>query len=618
LRLVFASYFIIIIPYRIAFLLPQDMDELINSHIGWDVMMDAFFIIDIYLQYFQFPYLDNGDLVHDPDRIKQNYSKTWLRTEVLSSVPLEIGTFFAGRSTWPIWRINHLLRIFRVGDYVASLGFYISSLGIRIKTPTAICIKMAVIYVLINHWYACIWFIIHRYGLRESETSWAIADGLASFDYITGKHDILSVDSQIAYNRAFFFVITSLSSVGYGDIGPQTNVETIWEDWVCLTGASIFGAVIGAISSYLDSIDTQGENAFKMKMQTLKAYMHNRGFPPALQKAIHLHHQRLWVKNHTLDEKSIMQDIPIPLQMEISLEVHKDTLNAIPILAACTLQTKRRLAMAFRMQICSPHMCIYDAGDIGWDMYFIAEGLVKMSLPSDLTVLDSDGRALFNMAKRKALALGTLLRRGNHFGESCLTSQSGVRQESVEASILTELLLIHRTSLEEILSYQPAHQRQEMINALITRNGNVLHTASPQYGTTSTKVSEQTVTLQQSTITKAGEGPISESCHTTRLQKKGTRRKHFSEHRNLMDNLRIFQSAPAHTSAYRPVETADPMKTKDKNPKTLNKEDSFNWGTLASNGQNGKKRVGVKLNVKRRRLEWYKHLEPLELSKINF
>jgi len=585
------------------------MAAIISNHIAWDIAFDVFFIIDIYFQYYKFPYLDNGDTIYDPDKIKENYSKSWLKVEVLASIPFEICAVFFGPTSWSAWRINHLLRMGRVGNYVQTVGVYISRLGVRIGTPTAICMKMAVMYLLINHWYACIWFIIHRYALRNSSTSWAIADGLSTYDESTGQHDILSVEPFVAYNRAFFFVITSLSSVGYGDIGPQTNIETLWEDWVCLTGASIFGAVIGSISTYLASIDQGGENAFKMKMQTLKAYMANRGFPAGLQEAVHLHHQRLWVKNSTLDEKGIMQDLPVPLRMEVCLEVHKAALHAVPILAACSAQTKRRVAVAFRQQVCSPQMRIYDAGDIGWDMYFIASGLVKVRLPTDLTVLDSAGRALFNMAKRKAQALGTLLRRGNHFGESCLTSHSGVRQEKVEASILTELLLISKASLEDILSYLPAHQRQEMINALITRNGNVLHTASAhQYDT---KAMNDTLQQNDSDPTKKKDGGNSTSFKTFKLQKYDYRRKRVAENRDLMQTIRVFASAPAHAAVHKPVELANPAKLR---PAKLDKDESFNWGT---GGNQSKKRVGVKLTVIHRRLEWHRELEPLDLGKIN-
>ena len=48
------------------------------------------------------------------------------------------------------------------------------------------------------------------------------------------------------YSRAFYFVVTETSTVGYGDIRPYTNLETWFNMVVVLTGASFFAASIGS------------------------------------------------------------------------------------------------------------------------------------------------------------------------------------------------------------------------------------------------------------------------------------------------------------------------------------------------------------------------------------
>ena len=42
------------------------------------------------------------------------------------------------------------------------------------------------------------------------------------------------------YIRSFYLVITTISTVGYGDISPVTPLETIYENAVVLTGACFF------------------------------------------------------------------------------------------------------------------------------------------------------------------------------------------------------------------------------------------------------------------------------------------------------------------------------------------------------------------------------------------
>lgn len=109
-------------------------------------------------------------------------------------------------------------------------------------------------------------------------------------------------------------------------------------------------------------------------------------------------------------------------------------------------------------------------------MYFIGSGLIKIKLPKDLSVLDAAGKAASGRAKRKADAIGNLYRIGNHFGESCLNSLSGVRQETSEARTLAELYLLHKVDLDMICGYMNSGDRAKFREGLLARNGNVRHT----------------------------------------------------------------------------------------------------------------------------------------------
>jgi cAMP-binding proteins - catabolite gene activator and regulatory subunit of cAMP-dependent protein kinases len=124
----------------------------------------------------------------------------------------------------------------------------------------------------------------------------------------------------------------------------------------------------------------------------------------------------------------------------------------------------------------SPKNCeIYQAGDIGWDIYFIGSGLVKVKLPKDLSILDEEGRACVAVTNNKASSVGVIYRPGNHFGESCLESTSGVRRETIIAITTVELHILSKESLEKIFNYTPQQERNLLKKNLLSRNGNVWH-----------------------------------------------------------------------------------------------------------------------------------------------
>ena len=206
-----------------------------------------------------------------------------------------------------------------------------------------------------------------------------------------------------------YLVITTISTVSYGDISPVTPLETIYEDVVVLTGACFFAGIIGAFSAWLSKRDTAGSNAFKLKHQALVNYMACRTFPLDLQDEILAYHGHRWDRSAAIDDKkSLLGILPIPLQMDLSYEVVRNIIQSIPFLANYPLIVQKRIAHALRVQACPPRSTTYTVGDIGWDVYLISKGVMSITLPDDISVLDAAGRANAARLRRKRDTIGNL------------------------------------------------------------------------------------------------------------------------------------------------------------------------------------------------------------------
>ena len=77
-------------------------------------------------------------------------------------------------------------------------------------------LKSFTLYLLSNHWIACGYFIIHRYLERKNSMTWAIAANLAEYDSENGMHSICDPSIYYCYLRSFYFVLSTLTSIGYG------------------------------------------------------------------------------------------------------------------------------------------------------------------------------------------------------------------------------------------------------------------------------------------------------------------------------------------------------------------------------------------------------------------
>ena len=483
LSLLFTIYYAVSIPYRTAFV-PEgkSLDNRALTRLGVDFAIDSFFIVDLYLR--------SRCFATTCSAIGTTRSTT---LDVASCLPLEVLVFLFGPNR-PLLqrlyflRIGHFLRIRRLPDYLSRVDSYLTFWGIRISAATVLLFKMFFFYAMSNHWLACGWFIIHRYIERNVRHTWATTDCpgggddyghgcLAAWDDELGQHNVCNSESMATcYTRSFYLVITTISTVGYGDISPVTPLETIYENVVVLTGACFFAGIIGAFSAWLSKRDVAGSNAFKRKHQALVNYMARRTFPSDLQDEILAYHGHRWDRSAQLiEKKGLLGILPLPLQMDMSYEVVRSVIQSIPFLANYPLIVQKRIAHALRFEVCPPKTTIFTVGDIGWDVYLIGKGVVSITLPDDASVLDTAGKINAARLRRKRDAIGSLYRPGNHFGESCITSESGVRQETAVSDSPVELYLIRKAELEAIWKYMPVDQRDSFINDLLSRNGNTRH-----------------------------------------------------------------------------------------------------------------------------------------------
>jgi len=102
----------------------------------------------------------------------------------------------------------------------------------------AVLLLLMATFALIAHWLACIWYAIgnvERPMLEEPKIGWL--DELARHTnqhYINGTEGGPTIKSK--YITALYFTFSSLTSVGFGNVSPNTNSEKVFGICVMLIG----------------------------------------------------------------------------------------------------------------------------------------------------------------------------------------------------------------------------------------------------------------------------------------------------------------------------------------------------------------------------------------------
>ena len=254
-----------------------------------------FYVFDMVLQCNYFGYIEAGTIVNDTAKIRSRYFKKRFLVDLLATIPFEVIYIVlspAGDITWLPWlSLSHLLRIVIMGEAVQRSNAKIQQI-FNIPGNATQVMGVLLMITLVNHWCGSIWFILHRYFERNEPSTWATMDGLSDYNATTGEHNIINPEYSgfECYVRGVYFTITVLSTVGYGDIRPYTNLETIWQLMVILGGSCLFAVLIGTIQAFFTQRDSSGELAFRSKMHKMKAYMKYREIPRDLQVCVAMIH----------------------------------------------------------------------------------------------------------------------------------------------------------------------------------------------------------------------------------------------------------------------------------------------------------------------------------------
>lgn len=466
-------YYTFVIPFEIAFLF-EDIGEY-KTLIAVDGVVDFLCIVEILLRLFVFPH---GFKRIKSLEIKSAYLYVTLFDavfDILSAIPLELLVFVPsiGFSNFFDLRLIHLLRL--AGTFVRNeqIGKHLIRLGMTLQFTTIAVIKGFLAYVVVNHWMACMYFAVHRYMEGNVYNTWVVSDGYATFNEDTGRHNICNKSVMECYQRSMYFCGTVLTSVGYGDIAPITDIEMIFQVFLAVVGASMGANICGQMSSYLKLSDQSGEMAFKEKLRSVEHYCDYRNLNADLRIAIMANYRTMWRKERRAGAKetSFLHSLSTEMAGAVALQLNLPIIDVISVFTNCRQALHKRVALALKPQILLPDTPIYSEMDNGWCIFFILIGKVTVYPTKEVEGFDSVSKACLSILERKHKYLRHFHCTGHHFGEFCLTSKLGLRLENAHAVELTESYSLDKEDLWIVFQRMPFQERYAFLLTLFTDVG---------------------------------------------------------------------------------------------------------------------------------------------------
>lgn len=161
-------------------------------------------------------------------------------------------------------RISKFIRLVRVVRMTKMLRICKDRKRISDRTEDAVkldenvkrMLMFLVVILFVNHILACLWVFASKF---DADNNWVINKV---------ERSPSEVGTAELYLMSFYFVSTTVTTVGYGDMAPANSIERVFSIIMLFVGVMCFASLSGSLTSMITQNDNQ-QASLKQKMQTL-------------------------------------------------------------------------------------------------------------------------------------------------------------------------------------------------------------------------------------------------------------------------------------------------------------------------------------------------------------
>ena len=410
-----------------------------------DQCANLIFLVDVILGFFT-GYLDvkaravvmNGKLV------RRRYLRTWFVPEALASFPFDL-VFLAGagfdhrahsaatRSALKWLRILRLLRLLR-------LSGILSQLQIRsgLKYTQNMAIHFGLHGIFLAHCAACLWYAIGNsrdgswVGKKDPGGEWALTD---------------------AYVAALYFAITTMSTIGYGDIVADTTSERLFCSITMVIGSCFYAYGITSVIASVSGVN-EHERRLLAQRDQLNRYLSRMEVPSGLAVKLREYFVHYANAADTFNEQAVLSFLSPGLRSDLCALANAPLLRRVPFFKDVDDAATSELAQLLTPHLFVPDEVVIAVGTVGCEVYIIKNGLLKV-----LIKCSNNGGVNHHASSEGQAAEMRLVARlssNDFFGEGALLKgKSAKRNATVVAVSYSLVYSLHVDAMHSILPRYP-------------------------------------------------------------------------------------------------------------------------------------------------------------------
>lgn len=432
------------VPYRIAF---EDIVYFDTLTIV-DCISDFIFLIDIVINLYTTYILPDGKLETSQKQIFLRYLRGWLILDIVASIPFTLidglnmhfsedegniarGNYsntirIASFSRYKLLKISKLFRIIKSYKKYDIVSRIADLLNINKRIEKLITFLISVFVVI--HLMGCFWYLVAKY------------EGLGPDTWVV-RYGIQDESKATLYISSIYWAMVTLSTNGFGDIVPVTNVEKLIAIVWIIIGVGFYSFTVGSLTSLLYTIDTS-DASLNTKLLAIEEFSYEAGLNTKLklrlQRAVRYNFYSTEVP--WSDKMALYEDLPQHLKHTISLHMHRKAAKH-----STFFRNKSVSFITTTVPLLKPaHVLsgeyIYRIGQHADEVYFLSKGRTNF-------VIEYSGIVYKSFLK------------GSYFGE-CEIIERIHREDTTQAYGNCEFLVLESKQFRNLLEEYPDEAEQ--------------------------------------------------------------------------------------------------------------------------------------------------------------
>ncbi|XP_051908016.1 potassium voltage-gated channel subfamily H member 5-like isoform X2 [Hippocampus zosterae] len=477
--LILTFYTAIMVPYNVSFRTRQ-------NNLAWlvlDSVVDVIFLVDIVLNFHTTFVGAAGEVVSDARLIRMNYVKTWFVIDLLSCLPYDIINAFehfeedfaapsaaagdsagfrrngtgAEDSVLPglssLFSSLKVIRLLRLGRVARKLDHYL-------EYGAAVLVLLVCVFGLVAHWLACIWYSIGDHEVIDERThsiktdSWLYqlalsmgtpyrynASGTGRWEGGPGKDTL--------YISSLYFTMTSLTTIGFGNIAPTTDGEKVFSVAMMMVGSLLYATIFGNVTTIFQQMYTN-TNRYHEMLNNVRDFLKLYQVPKGLSERVMDFIVSTWAMSKGIDTDKVLSICPKDMRADICVHLNRQVFNDHPAFRLASDGCLRSLAVEFQTTHCAPGDLIFHIGESVDTLCFVVSG--------SLEVIQDD-------------EVVAILGKGDVFGDVFWKESTMARAcANVRALTYCDLHVIRREALTRVLDFYTAFAHSFSRNLILTCN----------------------------------------------------------------------------------------------------------------------------------------------------